>query len=106
MRLPTTSRSRSRRIVSTSGSSGIGAGPRVLADGWRFREQLLPRVPRRRLLGLLLGPTLATALRPAIHENRREEPLGVVRPLVSDLVAGKLLEEPRRELLEPGLVVL
>src|SRR5438477_4632614 len=63
MRLPTTSFSRSRLRVSTSGSSGTGAhlfvrpGLRAVTS----RRQRSPGLGGRRLLGLLLRPTLARA---------------------------------------------
>src|SRR5690349_21449128 len=93
--LPTTSRSRSRRITSTSGSSGIV----------HALVQPLPCDTRRGLLGRLLRPPLAVAVRLAADEHRREEPLVVVGALVAHLVAGQLVDAARRQLLEPRLVV-
>src|SRR5687767_7048427 len=106
--LPTTSRSRSRRIVSTSGSSGTGrrllvgevgghvvhnAVQHVFDGGLQgtldvvrhLGLQRLPGLPGRRLLGLLLGPALAAAPHglPQLHGGVEE--LGVVGALVGDL---------------------
>ena len=112
IRLPTTSRSSSRRMVSTSGSSGIGPARSRRRRSWigrrsggRARTETVgavraPSAVRcrhggagRGLLGLLLGPALALAL--AISSPSRtvgEEPLLVVGALVAQLVDGQLLE--------------
>src|SRR5437868_2845846 len=112
MRLPTISFSRSRRSVSTSGSSGIAPpfGRHRLGRVDRRRAgrpapvEALPRVAGGRLLGLLLGPALARAVRLAPEVDGGEEPLGVVGALVGYVVTRQLVEAPRRQLLEPGLV--
>src|SRR2546425_4794169 len=118
MRLPTISRSRSRRITSTSGNSGIvllrWGLPRPRGDRVRSvvaaRDVALaeaaPRDARCRLLRLLLRPPLARAPRLAAQQHRREESLRMVRPLVSHLVTGELLEGLGGELLQAGLVVV
>src|SRR2546427_9787365 len=89
---PTTSRSRSRFSVSTSGSSGIDEPVPRLAGGGR--------------LGGLLGTPLAAPVRLSGDEDRRHEPLGVVGALVDDVVARKIVECAGGQLLEPGLVVV
>src|SRR5436190_17367967 len=90
MRLPTTSFSRSRLSVSTSGSSGIGGHliRRALAGG----GEGAPRHLGGGLLGLLLRPALA---RPALlvpEIDGGEEALGVVRPLLLHDVAREGVE--------------
>src|SRR4051812_37223143 len=100
MRRPTASFSRSRRIVSTSGSSGIES-----LLGARLFERL-PCQASRRLLSLLLRPALAAAEPVITHAYGCEEPLGMVGAVVDDLVLGKCLEGAGRELLQPRLVVL
>src|SRR6202043_1650296 len=97
-RLPTISRSRSRRTTSTSGNSGIGPFLGVV--------QVLPGGPGGRLLCLLLGAALAFAAGLAVEAHRGEEPLRMVGAFGPDLVAGQLVEATRRQLLQPGLVVL
>src|SRR5438477_9006489 len=77
MRLPTTSFSRSRLSVSTSGSSGIGGhfvgiGVGAVAS----RRQRPPRLRRGRLLGLLLGPALARAALLVVDVDGGVEALG------------------------------
>src|SRR3954447_23936176 len=85
-RLPTTSRSRPRRIVSTSGSSGI-----VRTCLRRLQlAQRLPRGPRRGRLRLLLGTPLAESPHGPTHLHLGEEPLRVIGPLVGHGVAGHL----------------
>src|SRR6266511_1626555 len=117
-RLPTISRSRSRRTTSTSGNSGIVClrwgpiGPRrdrapLLA---RRRDltlaEIAPRHPGGRLLRVLLRSTLARPPRLAPQHHGREEPLRVVGSLVAHLVAGQLVERLGRQLLEARLVVV
>src|SRR4051812_22244912 len=91
MRLPTTSFSRSRRRVSTSGSSGIGThlfpcfGIRAVAR----RRQRPPRLCGRRLLGLLLGPALSGSALLVVDVHRGVEPLGVVGAVLPDVVTGQ-----------------
>src|SRR6476620_2475898 len=130
--LPTTSFSRSRRTTSTSGSSGIRSPHRGScpgAVGWRslarrslcskssrcftcvclvgpLQAQPTPRGARRRLLGLLLRSALTPTPRFAADQHGGEEPLGVIRAFVRDLVARQLLEPLCRELLEARLVVV
>src|SRR3954452_12320799 len=101
-RLPTTSRSRPLRIVSTSGSSGIG---RTCIRRLQL-AQALPRGPRRGRLRLLLRTSLAEPPHRATHLHLGEEPLRVIGPLVGHRVAGDLAEHLRRQLLQPRLVVL
>src|SRR6188474_2244414 len=111
-RLPISSRSRSRRTTSTSGSSGIVAlpggarGKRRLVLHSRFVLQPLPGGTSGGLFGLLLGTALALAVGRAAQRDRREEVLGVVRALGAHLVARQLVEAPGRDLLEPRLVVV
>src|SRR5262245_588742 len=118
MRLPTISRSRSRRTTSTSGNSGIvvlrsGLG-RPGCDGLlsvgrlvvRDLAQVLPRDAGRRLLGVLLRPALAGAPRLAAQQHGREEVLRVVGPFVAHLVARELVEGLRGQLLQARLVVV
>src|SRR5450755_1953020 len=75
---PTMSRSRSRRNTSISGSSGTRV-PLL---------QTRPGDPRCRLLGFLLRVPLARARRLTVEHHGREEPLGMVGPLVTDEVTG------------------
>src|SRR5581483_4698404 len=105
MRLPTTSLSRSRRMVSTSGSSGMTGGLHFVGDG-ECRLQLLPRNTRGRLFRLLLRTALARTLALPRHQHAGVEALGVVGPVVDHLVAGQLVEPAGRQLLQPRLVVL
>src|SRR6476659_10914070 len=88
--LPTTSRSRSRRTTSTSGSSGI-SHPDTVPPVWRGAVRLVlqpfPRDLRRRLLGRLLRAPLPCAVLLVAEVHRGEEVLGVVGALVTDLVA-------------------
>ena len=98
--LPTTSFSRSRRMTSTSGSSGIAP---LLSPV--FARKPTARDPGRGLLGLLLRATFAFAVALVTDEHRREEVLGVIRALVAHDVP-RPPERPRRgELLEARLVV-
>src|SRR5947207_1304288 len=98
--LPTTSLSRSRRITSTSGSSGI-----IVSLCARLVLQTRPGHPRRRLFGLLLRSTLAVAVRPVAHVHGRIELLRVIRPFVPHEVAGPAERSRRGRFLQPGLVV-
>src|SRR5438132_6651756 len=100
MRLPTTSFSRSRLMVSTSGSSVMGCLHSVVL------LQGPPGLARRRLLGLLLRPARAAAARPGAEVHGGEEALGVVGALLEHVIAGQRVEALGRQLLEPGLVVL
>src|SRR3954452_23611077 len=107
--LPTTSRSRSRRTTSTSGSSGIShpdTFPPVGEGADRLALQPFPRDPRRRLFGRLLRPPFAGAVLLVPQEHRGEEPFRVVGSFVAHLVLGKLIATLGRELLQPRLVVL
>src|SRR5438067_1438428 len=117
---PVTSRSSPRRTTSTSGSSGTVLGGIVEGGGGRLGcfggghgrrfglglPQPLPGHPGGGLLGLLLRPALPPAPGRALEDDVGVEALGVVRPLVADLVAGHLVEAAGGELLEAGLVVL
>src|SRR4051794_38782537 len=102
--LPTTSRSRSRRITSTSGSSGIGFSAGGVRTRWSRMEQF-PCHTRGGLLGRLLRASLALAVGLAAQEHGGEEPLVVIRSLVAHDVARQLVDPARRELLESRLVV-
>src|SRR5437588_7166800 len=109
MRLPTTSFSRSRRSVSTSGSSGtgghlgtVGLGRRAVAG----RGQRPPRLGRRRLLGLLLGPALAGAALVLVDVDGGVEALGMVGAVLAHLVSRQGVHALGGQLLETGLVVL
>src|SRR5450432_35922 len=101
--LPTTSRSRSRRTTSTSGSSGIlhsrGIG---VVD---FELQTFPRLACRYLFRGLLRTSLTGAVDLPAQQHGGEEPFGVVGPFVADLIPRELVEELRGELLQPRLVV-
>src|SRR3954451_21200020 len=89
---PTTSRSRSRRNVSTSGSSGTrGLGSVVVSSVVRVVVQVVPRLSGGGLFGRLLGPSLAVTVGRASDEHRRCEPLGVVGSLVDDVVAREVV---------------
>src|SRR5579875_2088360 len=99
-RLPVTSFSRSRRIVSTSGSSGT-AGGLLERPGQR-----LPGGPGRRLFGVLLRPALALPHGLAADVDDRRVPAGVVGPRSVHVVARELGHQPDDRLLQPGLVVL
>src|ERR687884_432921 len=90
--LPTTSRSRSRRTTSTSGSSGIG--PSVGMRTGRFARLVLqpcPRLACGRLFGGLLRAPLAGAVDRPAQLHLREELLRMVRPFVTDAVARQLV---------------
>src|SRR6266545_1148439 len=115
-RLPTISRSRSRRTTSTSGNSGIvflrsgRFGPcrdrvRTVA---RVRDlaEVTPGDACRRLLRVLLRSALTGSPRLAAQHHGCEEALRVVGPFVAHLVAGKLVEGLRCQLLQPRLVVV
>src|SRR4051812_19548036 len=108
MRLPTTSFSRSRRRVSTSGSSGTGAhlfscfGIRAVARG----RQRPPRLCGRRLLGLLLRPTFARPALLVVDVHSGGEALRVVGAVLPNLVTGQGVEALGGQLLEASLVVL
>src|SRR4051794_34015949 len=107
--LPTTSRSRSRRTTSTSGSSGIShpdTVPPVGGGADRLALQPLPRDPCRCLLGRLLRASLTRAVLLVAEVHRGEEALRVVGTLVTNLVAGQLVAPSGCELLQPRLVVL
>src|SRR3954464_3673323 len=110
MRLPTTSFSRSRRRVSTSGSSGTGAHllalGRLGVGAIAGRGQRPPRLGGRRLLGLLLGPALTGAALLVVDVHRGVEALGVIGAVLADLVARQVVHALGRQLLETGLVVL
>src|SRR5581483_11655739 len=110
MRLPTTSFSRSRFSVSTSGSSGIddlGLGVVGLRVGAVARcRQRAPRLFGGRLFGLLLRATLAAAALVFVDKNGRVEPLGVVGTVLAHLIARQRVEALGRQFLQPGLVVL
>src|SRR4051812_5045656 len=95
--LPANSRSRSRRMVSTSGSSGMGGRVRLL--------QSSARLPSGGLFRLLLRPTLAVAPPVGPHQHRGEEPLLVVGALLPDGVHRRHVEEAGGQLLKGGLVV-
>src|SRR5271157_4280775 len=88
---PTTSRARSWRSVSTSGSSGTG--------------QFLPGRQGRRLLGVLLGAPLTRPADGPAQEHLRHVGPVVVRPGPHHDVAGCPLPVPHRLLLKPALVV-
>src|SRR5680860_1203716 len=118
MRFPTTSRSRSRRMTSTSGSSGIVAPDSVglsvdrAGDGRLFRRvrgvldrQRRPRGVRGHLFGSFLGPTFTLAARLPVDEHDGEEVLRVIGTFVAHLVSRQPLESARRELLKQALVV-
>src|SRR6266576_3004774 len=100
--LPTTSRSRSRRITSTSGSS-IPAPPHR-SSGAALRDARVG-FARGLLLRFLLRAADARAQRlPGDHDGRRELFL-MVRTSVLDLIHGQRPELLRRELLEDRLVI-
>src|SRR5258706_8657319 len=106
MRLPTTSRSRPRRIVSTSGSSGT-IDPRFgLLPTVELSAQLFPRRSGRRRLRLLLRTTLARAPHGAVDAHLGEELLGVIGPFVADGVARKLHVVAGHQPFPPRLVIL
>src|SRR5262245_37984089 len=98
--LPTTSFSRSRRMTSTSGSSGIVA---PLIAG--FVLQPCPCHPCCGLLGLFLRASFAVAIRTVTDEDRREEQLRVVGSFVAHDVAGAPKHARRRRFLESRLEV-
>src|SRR5262249_53261627 len=115
-RLPTISRSRSRRTTSTSGNSGIVVlrsghlgpvrrQPRSVGGlGVRDLAQMSPCDARGRLLRVLLRSALTRAPRLAAQQHGGEEVLRVVGPFVSHLVTGELIERLRGKLLQAGLV--
>src|SRR4051794_24020527 len=107
--LPTTSLSRSRFTTSTSGSSGIShpdTVPPVGRGADRLVLQPFPCDACRRLFRSLLRPPLPRAVLLVAEVHRSEEALGVVGPLVTNLVAGQLVAPSGCELLQPRLVVL
>src|SRR3954447_1167237 len=99
MRLPTTSFSRSRFRVSTSGSSGTGGhlGLCLGVGAVAGCRQRTPRLGGGRLLGLLLGPPLARAALLFVDVDGGEEALGVVGPVLLHLVPGQRVEALRRQ---------
>src|SRR5436190_7453922 len=99
---PTTSRSRSRRITSTSGSS-IHAPPHR-SSGAALRDACVG-LARSLLLGLLLrAPDARPQRLPGYHDGRRELLLMVGAPVL-DLVHGERTELLGGELLKDRLVV-
>src|SRR5690606_11094786 len=104
-RRPTVSRSRPRRMVSISGSSGIAVLVVVLLR-LQLGHQGGVGVTGGDLLGLLLGPAVPRPPGDAADLDRDAEPAGVVGPLRDRLVARGLVEVPGRQLLQPALEVL
>src|SRR5262245_11591190 len=94
----TVSRSRPRRSVSISGSSGIFA--------LQLGHEGGVGVTRRDLFGLLLGPALAGPAGDAADRHGHVEAAGVVGAFGQGLVLGGLVEASGRQLLEAALVVL
>src|SRR5580700_6665544 len=112
MRLPAKTASRSRRMVSTSGSSGTrGLPPRVplaagnggivrpartfpIEVGVQLTAEARPGHAGGRLLRLLLGPAVATAAYLSPHQDQGIEQLGVIGALVGHLVLGEDVEAP------------
>src|SRR6478672_5647911 len=103
--LPTTSRSRSRRTTSTSGSSGIAHSRGGVGGVGDAELQPFPRFACRDLFGRLLRTSLAGPVHLAAQQHGGEEALGVIGALVADLVARELVEQLRGELLQARLVV-
>ena len=107
IRLPTTSARARAGCVSTSGSSGIGRSPlgssRRSRVGQRASQRARGRRPARPASST--GPRPRPRASPPTRDGG-EELLGVVGPVVGDLVAGRLVEAAGRQLLEPALVVL
>src|SRR5262249_58332416 len=65
------------------------------------------RLHRRRLLGALLAPAHTAPAAPSPHADLRDETLLVVRTaLLDEAIGGALAEEPLRDLLQLGLVVV
>src|SRR3954447_24232544 len=95
-RLPMTSFSRSRRSVSTSGSSGIGAPA----------GEELPSGVGRGLLGLLLRAPVSGTADLAVDVDGRREDLGVVGTGAGDDITRQLVEPPGNNLLQAGLEVV
>ena len=104
MRRPTTSFSRSRRIVSTSGSSGI-AGRLGSARAGSASSASTGGVGGR-LLGVLLRATLPGAAVATADEDPGHVGAGVVGPGPVDVVARQLPAAAQDQLLEAGLEVL
>src|SRR5258708_3567663 len=107
--LPTTSRSRSRRMTSISGSSGIFA-PLLpvllqLVLLWPVLLEAGPSDPSRRLLGLLLRSAFAVAESHVTEVDGGEEVLRVIRPFVAHDVARPPDRLGGGQLLESRLVV-
>src|SRR5262245_7766625 len=94
---PANSRSRSRRTVSTSGSSGMSGGMLLLQTSACFSGG--------GLLRLLLRPSLALAPARRADHHRGEEPLLVVGALFANEVHRRPVEQASRELLQRRLVV-
>src|SRR5580704_10721481 len=94
---PTTSLWRSRRMVSTSGSSGI---PPASLDLQRSTGRL-----GGGLLGVLLGPPLPRSEALASNVHRGQVPPSMIGPETLDLVAGNSLAATDGVLLEPALVI-
>src|SRR5260370_19996628 len=116
-RFPTISRSRSRRTTSTSGNSGIVFFLRSGRFGpCRDRVPVIARVRDlaevtpgdacRRLLRVLFRSAFTRSPRLPAQHHGGEEALRVVGPFVAHLVARELVERLRRQLLQPGLVVV
>src|SRR5579875_1246964 len=120
---PTTKRSRPARTVSTSGSSGILAGPGLRRPRRGVRSRHRPfgmilfcrrlglggdRAPRRlggQLFGCLLRAPLAVAEFPAPHPHHSAEQLLVVRAAVLHHVLGHAEPVGGGQLLQRGLPV-
>src|SRR5262245_18596473 len=96
--LPTTSRSRSRRITSTTGSSIAVPSPIGSSDP-------AVRLARRLLLRLLLRSAHPRAEGLSADHHGGRELLLVVGPALLDVVHGERSQLLRRELLEDRLVV-
>src|SRR5918995_6658537 len=97
-RPPTVSRSRPRRTVSISGSSGMVA--------LQLGHQRGVGVAGGDLFGLLLRPPVARPPRHAGDGDGHVESTGVVRSLGEGLVARRIVEVAGGQLLQPALVVL
>src|SRR5664280_749371 len=95
--LPTTSPWRSRRMVSTSGSSGI---PSASLNLQRSAGRL-----GGHLLGVFLGSPLPCAEALASNVHRGQVPPGMVGAEALDLVVGNPTAEAHRLLLQAALVV-
>src|SRR5918992_1927560 len=99
MRRPTTSRSRSRRMTSSSTSAGISLP-------WPAGSESHQRLRGRVLLGLLLAAAGSRSVELFVDIDGCGEDLGVVGSGGNEPVSGALTTEANHDLLQSGLGVV